>query len=90
MDTNSIFNAITKGKTANVNLADRKEFDSLRTGLLRRYSRWATDFSNMGDDTYTEQYVSSVFDPKIGLATFQLKPKDEMRRKPKSYVVNLL
>jgi hypothetical protein len=90
MDTNSIFNVVTKGSVVTVSLADRKEFDSLRTGLLRRYTRWATDFSNMGDDSYAEQYVSSVFVPTTGVATFQLKPKDEMRRKPKSYVVTIL
>jgi hypothetical protein len=88
MDTNSIFNAITVGKTVSVQLTTRAEFDSLRTGLLRRYTRWANDFSNMGDDSYKEQFVSSVF--VDGEAVFQLKPKDEMRRKNRSYVVNIL
>jgi hypothetical protein len=42
----------------------------------------------MGDDSYKEQFVSSTF--VDGEAVFQLKPKDEMRRKNRSYVVNIL
>ena len=90
MDTNQVFDAVTKDKTVQVQFNGRTEFDTLRTGLLRRYARWAQDFDNMGDDTYTKQYVSSVFDPATSMGTFQLKSKDEMRRKPKAYVVNIL
>lgn len=89
MNTNQIFDAIVKGKTVSVTLNTRNEFDTLRTGLLRRYARWAQDFDNMGDDTYTKQYVSSTFTGD-GVATFVLKSKDDMLRKPKSYVVNIL
>lgn len=94
MDTNQIFKAVTDGKTVSVTLNTRNEFDTLRTGLLRRYARWAQDFDNMGDDTYTKQYVSSTFTVDetgtAGAATFVLKSKDDMLRKPRSYVVNIL
>ena len=93
-DTNQIFKAVTVGNTVSVSMASRSEFDSLRTGLLRRYARWAQDFDNMGDDTYTKQYVSSTFTVDetgiAGTATFVLKSKDDMLRKPRSYVVNIL
>lgn len=94
MNTNQIFKAVTDGATVSVTLNTRNEFDTLRTGLLRRYARWAQDFDNMGDDTYTKQYVSSIFTVDetgtAGTATFQLKSKDDMLRKPRSYVVNML
>ena len=90
MDTNTLFRTICNGTAVQVTLTSRAEFDSLRTGLLRRYTRWAEQFSNMGDDSYTQQYVSSIFDADSKVATFHLKSKDDMKRKPRSYVVNIL
>lgn len=90
MDTNELFRAITDGRTVEVQLSTRTEFDTLRTGLLRRYTRWAEQFSNLGDDTPSQSYVSSVFNADTKAATFQLKSKDDMKRKPRSYVVKML
>jgi hypothetical protein len=91
MTIQELFDAITReGKTVSLTLGTRNEFETLRTGLLRKYSRYVAECSSVGIDMYDDKYLSSTYSKQDQQAIFMLANKDQQKRKSKSYVATLI
>lgn len=64
---------------------DARSYNSFRTGLLRKYSRYRAACQQVGIASYDERFVSCSFDGTVG--TFQLKWAEESKRARKQYAV---
>lgn len=64
-------------------LPDAKVYNNLRTGLLRKYSRYRAGCQAVGITSYDERFISCTFSDT--LATFQLKWLEEAKRTKRQY-----
>lgn len=91
MDLQSIFNTIVGArKTVTLTVADRKEYDSLRVSLLRKYAGYAKLCADAGIDRYDSLYLKARWHKETSEATFSLIEKAEAARLRKDYVVKLI
>lgn len=86
-----IFNAVIFDESpVIVSGISRREYDSLRVAMLRRFSTFkqsALNFDAEGDEGYNAKYIQCSYDSIAEQGTFALKLKDEALRK--SYAVLL-
>lgn len=62
-------------------------YNTLRTGLIRKYAISANACAQIGDDSLLLQFVQCSYEPSTKIGSFQLKDQTEKKRKPVSYVV---
>lgn len=74
-----IFNAILLGETQKVLFFDKKEYDSTRTSLLRKFREYLSLLEKLGSDNpYEGQFLRCSWNGELGEGTFLL---DDERRK---------
>ena len=66
---------------------DRKEYDSLRVMLVRKYQGFAEQCSAVGMAQYDSQFIECVWDKDVCEGTFVFKDKADAKRKRKEYVL---
>lgn len=74
-------------ETVAIPFADAKQYNSFRTGLLRKYSRYRAGCQQVGITSYDERFISCSFDGTARVGTFQLKWLEESKRVRKQYEV---
>lgn len=83
-----IFNAVIFDESpVIVSGISRREYDSLRVAMLRRFSTFKQSALNFDAEGYGEKYIQCSYDPIAEQGTFVLKLKEEALRK--SYAVVL-
>lgn len=83
-----IFNQVVMNdETVAIPFADAKQYNSFRTGLLRKYSRYRAGCQQVGITSYDERFISCSFDGTARVGTFQLKWLEESKRVRKQYEV---
>lgn len=86
MSLNTIYSRLYGGETVQL-VATRTTYETIRTGLVRKYGDSAKMLAGIGDDSMLDSYVSASYDKATGVATFQIKPVAEKKRKPISYTL---
>ena len=82
MNLQSIFNQILLGEKVEVLLADKKEFDSLRTMLIRKFKKAAEGMESIGDyNPYKGMFVSASWNKETNVATFCQAEVSSKKRK---------
>ena len=83
-----IFNAVIFDEApVIVSNISRREYDSLRVAMLRRFATFKQSALNFDAEGYGEKYIQCSYDSIAEQGTFALKLKDEALRK--SYAVLL-
>lgn len=62
-------------------------YNTLRTGLIRKYAVSANACAQIGDESLQDKYVQCSYNQHVNVGIFQLKDKAEKKRKPVSYTV---
>lgn len=65
----------------------RKQYESLRVSLLRKFAAYRKQCQAVGILSYDDRYVSFSFDVSTSTAAVQMRWKDESKRVPKDYKV---
>lgn len=74
-----IFNDILAGETKKVLFFDKKEYDSTRTSLLRKFREYLALIEKLGSDNpYDGKFLRCSWNSELGEGTFLL---DDERRK---------
>lgn len=62
-------------------------YNTLRTGLIRKYAISANACAQIGDESLQDKYVQCSYEPAARIGSFQLRDQSEKKRKPVSYTV---
>lgn len=88
MTLNEIFHTVVaEGEQVTVPLADKKQYENLRTALVRKFSNYRKQCQDIGLESYDDKFMSCSFDASICTASFALKWKEESKRVAKQYAV---
>lgn len=89
MNLQSVFNQLLLGQRVELVMADKKEYDSLRIVLIKKFKKANDGMESIGDyNPYKGMYVSASWNGTTNTATFSIEPTENKRRK--SYtVINL-
>lgn len=91
MDLQTIFNTLVGGKkTLTLAFNSRKEYDSLRVSLVRKFSAYVALCRDAGIETYDDLYLRAQWDGASKEGTFNLQSKAEAKRLKKEYVVKII
>lgn len=83
-----IFNSVVMNEeTVVIPFSDAKSYNSFRTGLLRKFTRYRAGCQEVGITSYDERFISCSFDSASGTAAFQLKWAEESKRVRKQYTI---
>jgi hypothetical protein len=86
MNLNGIFHSIVaEGDTVAVPVADKRQYDNLRTALVRKFSTYRKQCQEIGLESYDDKFMSCSLDSGTLTATFSLKWKEESKRVAKQY-----
>lgn len=88
MTLQRIFNRIVAEKgTAHVTFDSRRDYDSVRVSLLRKFRDSLALFYAAGIDGYSDSFVSCSYDSATGLGTFVVKSKAQAQRVKRTYLI---
>lgn len=92
MNLQSIFESVVMAdETVVIEFIDRKEYESLRVALVRKFTKYRALCSEAGIESYDEKYLSCLVTSNTqapGLVgTFRLAWKEESKRAPRDYQV---
>lgn len=78
----SLFNSIVMdGETITVSGLSKKEYESLRVMLVRKFLAYKAQCQSIGMETYDDKFLKCVFRSDSSQATFRLCNTTEHRRK---------
>jgi len=82
-----IFNAVVlEEQTLTVNTSKR-EYESLRVALVRKFSNYRTQCQLVGISSYDDRYVQCSFDKAVQEASFRIAWREDSKRTPKDYLI---
>jgi hypothetical protein len=82
-DVQSIFNHVLEGQGQKVLFADKKEYDSLRVTLVRKYTNYTALLESLGGPNYLEnKFFRAAWNGKEVSGTFTLEEKEERKNLP--------
>lgn len=84
MSINILYNKIYCGETVQIECT-RTTYETVRTGLIKKYQNTAKLMDSIGDDSLMDSYVQASYDKATGVATFAIKPLSAKKRKSISY-----
>ena len=84
MSINILYNKIYAGETVQIECT-RTVYETVRTGLIRKYQGTAKLMESIGDDSLLDSYVQASYDKETHVATFAIKPLAAKKRKAISY-----
>jgi len=85
----SLFNSIVMdGETISVSGLSKKEYDSLRVMLVRKFLAYKTQCQSIGMETYDEKFMKCTYKVSENLAEFRLCNTTDKRGK--TYTVQVL
>ncbi len=79
-----VFNAVIADQQVCIEV-NKKSYESLRVSLLRKYKAYVDQCQSVGLPAYDDKYLSCQFDGANGMATFQLRWREESKRVRGSY-----
>ena len=65
----------------------RASYDTIRTGLIKKYQTTAQLMADIGDGSMLDNYVQAAYDKETMVATFVIAPVAAKKRKPVSYTL---
>ena len=86
MSLNTIYSRLYGGETVQV-ITERAGYETLRTGLVRKYQISAKLMSDIGDDSMQDSYMQASYNAATSTATFKIAPVTAKKRKPVSYTL---
>ena len=86
MSLNPIYNRLYGGETVQVN-TERSGYETLRTGLVRKYQASARLMASVGDTSMQDSYMQASYEAATSTATFKIAPVTAKKRKPVSYTL---
>ncbi len=84
MSLNLIYNKLYSGETVQIECT-RTVYETVRTGLIKKYQATAKLMDSIGDDSMLDSYVQASYDKATSVATFVIKPLSAKKRKSISY-----
>lgn len=88
MNLQQLFNKIVLESDAVIMpFADRKDYESLRVMLVRKYQGFAEQCSAVGMTQYDEKFIECTWDKDVCEGTFVFKDKADAKRKRRQYVL---
>jgi len=86
MSLNPIYNRLYGGETVQVT-TERSGYETLRTGLVRKYQASARLMASVGDTSMQDSYMQASYEAATSTATFKIAPVTAKKRKPVSYTL---
>ena len=86
MSINTIYNKLYCGDVVQVS-TDPASYETIRTGLLRKYKTTAALMAEIGDTAMQDNYISASYSRATCVATFAIKPNTERKRKAISFTL---
>lgn len=65
----------------------RSNYDTIRTGLIKKYQTTAQLMADIGDSSMLDSYVQASYDKETMVASFVIAPVSAKKRKPVSYTL---
>jgi len=84
MSINILYNKIYGGETVQIECT-HTVYETIRTGLIKKYQATAKLMEAIGDDSLLDSYVQASYDKATGVATLAIKPLSAKKRKSISY-----
>ena len=84
MSLNLLYNKIYSGETVSIECT-RTTYETVRTGLIKKYHATARLMEAIGDDSLLDSYVQASYDKATSAATFVIAPLSAKKRKAISY-----
>ena len=84
MSINILYNKLYGGELVTIECT-HTVYESIRTGLIKKYQGTAKLMDSIGDDSMLDSYVQATYDKTTSVATFEIKPLSAKKRKAISY-----
>ena len=84
MSINILYNKLYSGETVNLE-CNRTTYETIRTGLVKKYQATARLMEAIGDDSLLDSYVQASYAKDTSVATFVIAPLSAKKRKSISY-----
>lgn len=84
MSLNLLYNKLYSGETVCVECS-KTTYETIRTGLIKKYQATARLMADIGDDSMLTSYVQASYDKATLVATFIVTPISAKKRKRLDY-----
>ena len=84
MSLNLLYNKLYGGETVKIECS-KATYETVRTGLIKKYQATAQLMAEIGDDSMLDSYVQASFDKSTLVATFVIAPVSAKKRKTLDY-----
>lgn len=84
MSINTLYNKLYSGETVQLECT-HTVYETIRTGLIRKYQTTSKLMESIGDDSLLDSYVQASYDKATHVATLAIKPVAAKKRKAISY-----
>lgn len=82
-DLQNVFNMILDGEVVSLLFATKKQYDSCRVNLLRKFKNHKKIFDDLGADSpYADKYIQCTFDKDAVRGRFQLAEETQRKNVP--------
>lgn len=81
-DLQKVFNEILEGEKYKLFFANKNQYDTMRTGLLRKYKRYIILVSSISDNPYEGKFLRSSWDSDEVSGIFYLANESERNNEP--------